>query len=174
MVALAMCLTVICLASLLGLTLVVLASHKEQRKMISDIADREIEHERTLGKVLRTQEKIVADATNLAQKVFTDACLVARSQQESATKYVTSNAQTANLISKEIDSRVAARIKVINAKPGSANDPLDPIEDPPSMPDVFQSGFVTDESEIEREMNRPRKMHFEYPIRDTDYDAEEI
>lgn len=147
MLALAICLTFITLASLFGAAYVVVHSHK-------------------------TQQAIVSDGLALARETFAQACIVSRSQQEAATKYVTSNAQTANLISEKIDSRVQARVKVLNVKPGAFSG-VDPIEDAPSMPDIFQSGFVTDESELDREINRPRNMKFEhYPARE--YDAEEV
>lgn len=146
MLGLCICLTFITLAALFGAAYVVVHSQK-------------------------TQQRIVARALELAGKTYAEACLVSRSQQEAATKYVTSNAQTANLISKEIDSRVSSRVKVLNVKPGMGG-PIEPIEDAPNMPDIYNSGFVTDESELDREINRPRKINFEYPARD--YDAEEI
>lgn len=109
----------------------------------------------------------------LVEKTHEQACLVARSQQEAATKYLTENVQTAMLISDKTDARVRERIKIMNTKPGSSSR-LEAIEDAPAMPDVFQSGFVNDSSEIEREIHRPRKMEFEYDARDRDFAAEEI
>jgi hypothetical protein len=148
MLALAICLTFIALAALFGAAYVVAHSHQ-------------------------TQQKIVSDALELARDTFDQACKVASSQQEAATKYVTSNAQTANLISEKIDQRVKDRVKILNVKPGMGGN-IDPIEDAPEMPPIYQSGIVDDESEIYRENNRPKKMNFEYPAREMDDIAEEI
>lgn len=119
---------------------------------------------------------VVNEALSLAWHTHEQACIVARSQQEAATKYVTAISQTANLISEKIDARVAARVKTVNAvmrgqKPG---DPVEEIEDPPQPPDVFQSGFVNELSEITRELTRPHRDDEEYPAREMGIGAEEI
>lgn len=102
---------------------------------------------------------VVSQTVTLAWKVHEQSCIVSRSQQEAATKYVTATAQTANLLSEKIDARVASRVKTINAivRGSSAEEEVEAIEDPPQPPDIYQSGMVNDMSEIERELRRIRR-----------------
>ena len=119
---------------------------------------------------------VVREALSLAWKTHEQACIVSRSQQEAATKYVTAISQTANLISEKIDARVSARVKTVNMvmRGQKPDDPVEEIEDPPQPPDVFQSGFVNELSEITREMTRHRRDDEEYPAREMGIGAEEV
>jgi hypothetical protein len=118
---------------------------------------------------------VVTQALTLTWKVHEQSCLVARSQQEAATRYVTAVAQTANLISEKIDARVGQRVKTINAvMRGGKPEEADPIEDPPQAPDVFQSGFVNELSEITRELTRHRREDEEFPVREMGIGVEEV
>jgi hypothetical protein len=119
----------------------------------------------------------LSQAITLSWKVHEQSALIARSQQESATKYVTAVAQTANLISEKIDARVAARVKTINTlMRGKTEEEVEPIEEqpPPDAPGLFQSGFVNELSEITREMTRHRRDDEEYPAREMGIGAEEV
>jgi hypothetical protein len=129
----------------------------------------------TLASML-TAGIVVAQAITLGWKVHEQSCLLSRSQQESATKYVTAVAQTANLISEKIDSRVSLRVKTINAvmRGKKSEEEVDPIEEAPSPPDVFQSGFVNELSEITRELSRHRREDEDFPAREVGIGAEEI
>jgi|SRR5215813_2285390 len=118
---------------------------------------------------------LVFQIVTLAWRTHEQSCLVSRSQQESATKYVTAVSQTANLISEKVDSRVAARVKTINTmlRGAKAEEATEPIEEAP-QPDVFQSGFVNELSEIERELTRMRRDNEEYPARESGIGADDI
>lgn len=112
-------------------------------------------------------KEAVKSSLELARSTFEAAGIIARSQQEAGVKYATANSQVANIISEQVDRRVASRVKSINAilRPNSQPD-LEPIESPPEMPDVYHSITLDDEHEINRENMRIRREGDQYDVRD--------
>lgn len=93
-----------------------------------------------------------------------------RANAETIAKTVTLVVQTSDALSQRLERDVSRRVGVVNSllrgqQPDAPPAPGEPIGDMPAAP-IFQTGYVDDEHEIQRETSRVRRPGAD-PVRET-------